>query len=167
MTANEPRLSIRAATPDDGDALVSLIRGLAHYEKLDPPDGAAAARLIAELAEHPGRFDCLLAEIDATAVGYALFFETYSTFRGQPKLYLEDIFVNPAHRSTGAGFALFTAVAREAVRRDCVALEWAVLDWNHLALDFYDKLGGRHQREWLPYRLEGDALDRLATVDAG
>jgi GNAT superfamily N-acetyltransferase len=167
MTADAPRLSIRPATPDDGDALVSLIRGLAHYEKLDPPDDAAAARLVADLAEHSGRFDCLLAEIDDTPAGYAIFFETYSTFRGQPKLYLEDIFVDPHHRSADAGFALFSAVAREAVRRGCVALEWAVLDWNRLALDFYDKLGGRHRREWLPYHLEGAALDRLATVDAG
>ncbi|MCH8814837.1 MAG: GNAT family N-acetyltransferase [Chloroflexi bacterium] len=163
MTADEPRLSIRPATPSDGEALVSLIRGFARYEKLDPPDDAAAARLVAELNEHPSRFDCLLAEIDGAAVGYALFFETYSTFRGQPKLYLEDIFVDPGHRSTGAGFALFSAVAREAVRRDCAALEWAVLDWNRLALDFYEKLGGNRQREWLPYRLERDDLDRIAS----
>ncbi len=167
MTADGPRLSIRPATPNDGEVLVSLIRGLARYEKLDPPDDAAAARLVAELDEHPGRFDCLLALIDGTPVGYALFFETYSTFRGQPKLYLEDIFVDPDHRGTGAGFALFSAVAREALQRDCVALEWAVLDWNRLALDFYDKLGGNHQRKWLPYRLERDDLDRLAASHTG
>ena len=166
MTVDEPRLSVRPATPNDGEALVSLIRGLAHYEKLDPPDDAAAARLVAELAEHPSRFDCLLAEIDGTPVGYALFFETYSTFRGLPKLYLEDIFVDPDHRNTGAGSALFSAVASEAVQRGCVALEWAVLDWNRLALDFYQKLGGNHDREWLPYRLERADLDRLAAVDA-
>ena len=165
MTADEPRLSIRPATPADGDALVSLIRGLARYEKLDPPDDAAAARFVAELSEHTGRFDCLLAEIDDAPAGYALFFETYSTFKGQPKLYLEDIFVIPNHRSTGAGFALFSAVAREALRRGCVALEWAVLDWNRLALDFYEKLGGNHEREWLPYRLERDDLDRIAAGD--
>ncbi len=167
MTADEPRLSVRPAIPEDGDALVSLIRGLAHYEKLDPPDDAAAARLVADLAGNSSRFDCLLAEIDDTPAGYALFFETYSTFKGQPKLYLEDIFVEPAYRSTGAGFALFSAVAREAVRRGCAALEWAVLDWNRLALDFYEKLGGNHEREWLPYRLERDALNRIAAGDGG
>ena len=160
------RVTVRPATPADGDALVTLIRALAGYEKLTPPDDAAAERIVADLGTDPRRFDCLLAEVGGETVGYALFFDTYSTFRGKPKLYLEDIFVEPNHRSTGAGFALFTAVAREAVRRHCVALEWAVLDWNRLALDFYDKLGGHHQREWLPYRLEGDALDRLATVDA-
>lgn len=167
MTADEPRISVRPATPEDGGALVSLIRGLAHYEKLDPPDDAAAARLVADLADNPGRFDCLLAEIAGAVVGYALFFETYSTFKGQPKLYLEDIFVDPDHRSTGAGFALFSAVGREALRRGCVALEWAVLDWNRLALDFYEKLGGNYQREWLPYRLERDDLNRLAAGDGG
>ena len=81
--------------------------------------------------------------------------------------YLEDIFVDPDHRGSGAGFALFSAVAREAVRRGCAALEWAVLDWNRLALDFYDKLGGNHQREWLPYRLEHHDLHRIAASHTG
>ena len=156
------RVTVRPATPADGDALVSLIRALADYEKLTPPDDAAAKRVVAELGTNPGRFDCLLAEVGGAAVGYALFFEIYSTFRGQPKLYLEDIFVLPDHRSTGAGFELFSAVAREAVQRECAAMEWAVLDWNRLALDFYDRLGASHDPEWLPYRLERGDLERLA-----
>ena len=156
------RVTVRPATPADGDGLIALIRALADYEKLTPPDDAAAKRILADLRAEPGRFDCLLAEVGGEAAGYALFFETYSTFRGQPKLYLEDIFVSPGHRNTGAGFALFSAVAREAVRRGCAAMEWAVLDWNRLALDFYDSLGANHHREWLPYRLERDDLERLA-----
>ncbi len=158
------RVTVRPATPADGDALVALIRALADYEKLTPPDDAAAERILADLRAEPARFDCLLAEVGGEAVGYALFFETYSTFRGQPKLYLEDIFVFPDHRNTGAGFELFSAAVREAVRRGCAAMEWAVLDWNRLALDFYDRLGASHHGEWLPYRLEREDLERLAAT---
>jgi GNAT superfamily N-acetyltransferase len=155
------RVTIRPATPADGDPLIALIRGLADYEKLTPPDDDAAERLIAELGAEARRFDCLLAEVGGEAVGYALFFETYSTFRGRPKLYLEDIFVQPDRRTTGAGFALFSAVARTAIQRDCATMEWAVLDWNRLALDFYERLGATHDRQWLPYHLERDDLERI------
>jgi GNAT superfamily N-acetyltransferase len=104
----------------------------------------------------------LLAEVDGQAVGYAVFFETYSTFLGLPTLYLEDLFVLPDFRGVGVGSALFRECATEAVRRDCGRMEWQVLAWNDLALGFYDHLGAvpLHD-EWRCYRLTGAALARL------
>jgi GNAT superfamily N-acetyltransferase len=144
--------------------VLALIRALADYEKLTPPGDEAAARFLMELAAEPRRFDVLIAERGGGAVGYALYFETYSTFSALPKLYIEDLFVLPAHRSTGAGLALFRAAARVALERRCAALEWQVLEWNRLAIDFYERLGGEHKREWLNYRLDGDALGRVASL---
>jgi GNAT superfamily N-acetyltransferase len=154
-------VSVRAAAAGDGPALIRLIEGLAAYEKLTPPDGPAAGRIVAELERDRPRFGTLLAEADAEPVGYAVFFETFSTFSGLPKLYLEDIFVLPDARKTGAGLALFKEVVREADRRGCDAVEWEVLDWNRLAIDFYERIGGRHSKEWLPYRLDREGMTAL------
>jgi GNAT superfamily N-acetyltransferase len=154
-------VTIRPATPADGETLLSLINGLAEYEKLTPPDAAGRVRLLADLAGG-SRFDALLAEADGEGVGYAIFFPMYSTFAGRPKVYIEDIFVKPEARSTGAGFALFRAIAAEALVRDCLGLEWEVLDWNRLAIDFYERLGGEHDTRWLRYALGEDAMRRLA-----
>jgi GNAT superfamily N-acetyltransferase len=145
-------VSVRRATLADSETLIRLMEGLAAYEKLTPPDDAAKDRFRAHLAGGT-RFGSILAEMDGVAVGYSLYFETYSTFRASPKLYMEDLFVEPAHRKTGAGFALFTAVVEEADRRGCLAVEWQVLDWNQLAIDFYRRVGGRHSSEWPMYVL--------------
>jgi GNAT superfamily N-acetyltransferase len=153
--------TVRPATAADADALLALMRGLAEYEKLTPPDEAAAARFRRDLADG-GRFGALLAEAGGRPVGYALFFETYSTFRALPKLYLEDVFVTPEGRGTGAGLALFRAVCREALRRGCCALEWAVLDWNQPAITFYERMGAARAGEWLPYALDRDGMEHLA-----
>jgi len=151
-------VTVRRAMTADGEALIRLIRGLADYEHLTGPDAAAAERIVADLDR---RYTAWLAETNGRAIGYAITFETYSTFRGLPKLYLEDIFVEPGARSTGAGFALFCIVVEEAVSRGCDALEWEALDWNQLALDFYARVGGEHSKEWLPYRLGREGMERL------
>jgi GNAT superfamily N-acetyltransferase len=153
-------ITIRRATSADGDTLLRLIRGLADYEKLTPPDDAAAQRVTRDLAAGE-RFEAIFAEKDGRAVGYALYFETYSTFRGLPKLYMEDLYVAPDERKTGAGFALFRAVVEEAMRLGCCVVEWNVLDWNELAIEFYERVGGRHEKEWPQYELGRKGMERL------
>lgn len=95
-------------------------------------------------------------------MGFALFFHNYSTFLAQRGIYLEDLFVRPEARGKGVGFALLSELARLAVERDCGRLEWAVLDWNQLAIDFYKRIGARPLDDWTVFRLTGDALENLA-----
>jgi GNAT superfamily N-acetyltransferase len=152
---------IRRANASDATALLALIDALAEYEKLDPPDTAAKQRLIKDLSgEHP-RFEAYLAELDNRAVGYAVVFETYSSFLALPTLYLEDIFVLPDYRKMKIGATLFKAMVTEAYRRGCGRMEWSVLDWNQLAINFYKKLGARHMSEWHLYRLNRTDMERI------
>jgi GNAT superfamily N-acetyltransferase len=153
-------VSIRPATPDDADAFLSLVDALADYEELPRPDAGARARLITDAFElSPPRFSLLLAETEASdVVGYAVTFETYSTFLARPTLYLEDLFVHPDFRGIGAGRALFDAVRAEAKNRGCGRMEWACLDWNELAWSFYERRGATHLHDWRLYRLTEDQL---------
>jgi GNAT superfamily N-acetyltransferase len=104
----------------------------------------------------------IIARIDGEPVGFALFFHNYSTFLAQRGIYLEDLFVRPEARGKGVGFALLRALARIAVERGCGRLEWAVLDWNQLAIDFYKRIGARPLDDWTVFRLTGNALENLA-----
>ena len=106
--------------------------------------------------------EVLFARIDGRPVGFCLFFHNYSTFLAQPGIYLEDLFVKPEARGKGVGFALLSELARLAVERNCGRLEWAVLDWNQLAIDFYKRIGAQPMNEWTTFRLSGDALETLA-----
>lgn len=155
---------VRAAGPEDAPAIVALIDALADYEKLPRPEAGARARLLEDGFGATPRFHALIAETGEppAPVGYALYFETYSSFLARPTLYLEDLFVVPAARRGGHGIALFRALARVARSRGCARMEWSVLKWNRLAIDFYDHLGAAPLSEWQPYRLEGEALDRAA-----
>lgn len=153
---------IRPGSADDADALLDLVIALAEYETLPPPDAAARDRLVRDGFGAKPRFRLLFAEVDARAVGYALFFDAYSSFLARPTLYLEDLFVLPDHRGTGLGGALFQAVAAEAVRLDCGRMEWAVLTWNQLAIDFYRRLGAEMLADWQTCRLAGDTLRAVA-----
>jgi GNAT superfamily N-acetyltransferase len=154
-------LVIRPATPDDSAAIRALVVALADYERLPPPDPAAQDRLLADAFRPQPRVEIAVAEVDGAVVGYAFFFETYSTFLARPTLYLEDLFVLPAHRGSGVGKALFVHLAREAARRGCGRMEWAVLDWNTPALGFYQHLGAQHLADWQVYRLDRAALERF------
>ncbi len=153
---------VRPLAPADVPALLALITALAEYEHLPPPDAAARERLARDALATPPRFHTLLGELDGRPVGYALYFETYSTFLARPTLYLEDLFVLPEARRHGVGTALFRACAREAVRRGCGRLEWQVLTWNRLALDFYARFAAEPLDDWRPFRLTGEALRRAA-----
>jgi GNAT superfamily N-acetyltransferase len=157
---------IRFATADDLPTIVALIRGLAEYERL-----ADAVVLEEEtLGDHlfgPRQYaEVLLAEEADEVVGFALFFHNYSTFRGRPGLYLEDIFVRPEHRGRGHGKALLAALARLALDRGCGRLEWLVLDWNEPSIGFYQALGAVPMDEWTIYRLTGDSLAALGALGA-
>jgi GNAT superfamily N-acetyltransferase len=153
---------IRAARPEDGPAYIELVRGLAAFARLEPPDAAAAARLLEHAFGPRPRYELLVVELDARLVGYAVFFETYSTFRALPSLFLEDLFVHEAARGRGIGKALLSFLAQQATERGCGRVEWSVLDWNVRAQSFYRSLGARILTEWHLCRLDGAALGTLA-----
>ncbi len=146
-------LTIRRVERDDAGAILDLIAALAHYEKLEPPDAGARSRLIDDgFGERP-RFEAWLAAENRMPVGYAIFFETYSTFLARPTLYLEDLFVLPEFRGRGIGYALFRKVASLAVERECGRMEWCCLNWNSSALEFYKRIGAKPLDEWTYLRL--------------
>jgi GNAT superfamily N-acetyltransferase len=153
---------VRGLEAADAPRLLELIDSLADYEKLPRPDLAARHRLLADALGESPRFRTLLVEVDGVVEGYAIYFFTYSTFRARPTLYLEDVFVMPARRGQGAGVALFRACAREALMTGCARMDWQVLSWNQPSIDFYTRLGARQLEEWLPFRLEDEALRRAA-----
>jgi GNAT superfamily N-acetyltransferase len=155
---------VRRATRDDAPIFLHLVDALADYEHLDPPDDDAKARLVGDGFGPSPRFEALLVEVDGAAAGYAITFETYSSFLALPTLYLEDLFVLPAYRHRKAGLALFLAVADAARARGCGRMEWTVLDWNIPAQRFYDNLGAEHLKDWFLHRL---TAERLAALPAG
>ncbi len=155
-------ITVRPLTPADVEAFLGLVDALADYERLPRPDPEARRRLAADALAHPPRFHVLLAELNGRPVGYAAYFESYSTFLARPTLYLEDIFVLAEARGRGVGRALMRALAREAVRRGCGRMEWLVLAWNRPAIGFYERLGASRLDDWLIYRLTADQLRRLA-----
>jgi GNAT superfamily N-acetyltransferase len=160
-------MTVRPATPADVGDILRLIRALAAYER--EPDAVRATEdtLRATLFGPDAQVHAHVAEGEGGIVGIAVWFLNYSTWTGRPGLYLEDIVVDDAARGQGVGRALFGALAREAVARNCARLDWAVLDWNEPAMAFYRRLGGRPQSGWQPWRIEGDALHALAAGPVG
>jgi len=155
-------LEVRHAEPADVGLLLEMIRELAEYEKLADQVQATEQLLHEALfAEQPAA-EAMIARAGGEAIGYALYFSTFSTFLAIQGIWLEDIYVRPAHRKAGAGRALLAAVAARLRERGGRRLEWAALDWNELALGFYRGLGARAQREWITHRLTGEDLERLA-----
>jgi GNAT superfamily N-acetyltransferase len=153
---------IRPATAADTPTICRLIRDLAEYERLAHAVVLEEDRLREHLFGPRPYAEVLLAEEAGAVVGFALFFHNYSTFRGRPGIYLEDLFVEPAHRGKGHGKALLRALARLALERGCSRLEWAVLNWNEPSIQFYRALGAVPMNEWTTYRLTDAALERLA-----
>ena len=155
-------VALRDAAEADLPVLLRLVRALAEYEKLAHRARATEADFRRALFGTPARAQALLAEVDGAPVGFALWFHSFSTFEGRPGLYLEDIFVEPAHRGRGIGQAIFRDLARRAVEAGCARMEWSVLDWNAPAIGFYRGLGAAAMNEWTVQRLDGDALRALA-----
>ncbi len=167
MSSEDPQPVIRRATIADGAAYIELVRALAAFEKLTPPDDAAAARLLEHAFGARPRYELRVVELDGALVAYAVFFEIYSTFRALPSLFLEDVFVAEGARRRGIGEQLLRHLAALAVERGCGRFEWSVLDWNESARRFYRSLGARILDEWHLCRLDGDALASLAQREAG
>ena len=149
----------------DAPAFLALIQALADYESLPGPDADARDRLVRDALADPPRFRTLLAERRGRPVGYAVYFETYSTFLARPCLYVEDIFVLPEERRHGVGTALLRELAREAARRGCGRMEWQVLTWNTPAIAFYERFGATRLDDWRGYRLTSEQLALLAAAD--
>lgn len=160
MTTSE--LRIRVATPDDAPTIFRFIRELAEYEREPDAVKTSAETLRAQLEAQNSPFECLIATHGDEPVGFALFFRNYSTWRGQAGIYLEDLYVPQHLRRKGVGRALLRAVARIALERGAGRLEWAVLDWNSPAIDFYRSLGAVAMNDWTVFRLADESLASLA-----
>jgi GNAT superfamily N-acetyltransferase len=158
---------IREATIDDVPAIARLIRALAEYERLAHEVVLDEQRLATHLFGERRYAEVLIAEDGGETAGFALYFHNFSTFLGQPGIYLEDLFVVPEHRGRGLGKALLAALARIAVERGCGRLEWAVLDWNEPSIAFYRSLGAVAMDDWTTYRMSGNALAALAGEPSG
>ena len=155
-------VTIRPARPGDEAAILGMVIALAVYEREPDAVKATEESLRATLFGENAQVFAHIAELGGEPVGLALWFLTYSTWTGAPSLYLEDLFVAEAARGTCSGRALLTALAKEAKARGCARMDWAVLDWNEKARAFYTHIGAHHSKGWEPWRIEGDALDRLA-----
>lgn len=155
-------LHVVPATADDVDTIVELVRELALFER--EPDAVVATRedFLRDGFGPSPLFHVLLARHRGEVAGFAFYFFKYSTWRGRPSLHLEDLFVREAHRKHGIASALMAELAATALRAHCTRFEWQVLDWNQGAIDFYERLGAVVQREWLPVRVDGEALVALA-----
>ena len=153
---------IREATVADAALILRFIRELAIYEKAESSVQTDEAGIRDSLFGADAKARALICEADGTAIGYAVYFYNYSTWLGRNGIYLEDLYVSPASRGSGAGKALLQHIARQAVAEGCGRFEWSVLDWNTPAIDFYEAMGARPQSEWTVYRLEGDALKAFA-----
>jgi len=157
-----PAFRLRPAEPTDAEALVALIGGLADYEKLSHLMKVTPEAIRRHLFGERPSAEAVIAESDGRAVGFALFFTNFSTFLGQPGLYLEDLYVQPAHRGQGLGRALLAHLGALAVARGCGRFEWSVLDWNEPAIRFYEKMGATVMPEWRLCRVTGEALQAFA-----
>jgi GNAT superfamily N-acetyltransferase len=161
----DPAISIAAATEADIPAILWFIRGLAEFEKLSHRVTATDDALRRTLFGARPFAEVLIARIDGVAVGFALFFHSYSTFLARPGIYLEDLFVLPDHRSRGIGRALLKRLAQLARERHCARLEWSVLDWNERAIAFYQRIGADVMPDWRICRLGADEIDKLASSE--
>jgi GNAT superfamily N-acetyltransferase len=158
----ERDLVLRPAGSTDAPLVLQLIRELAEFERLSDEVRATEDDLRRTLFGPRPAAEAILAFLDGAPVGFALFFNNYSTFLARPGLYLEDLYVRPGARGRGVGATLLRHLARTARQRGCGRLEWSVLDWNERAIRFYRRLGAEPMDGWTAFRLSGDALEGLA-----
>jgi len=168
MRSNLVKTRIVPATKNDIPLIRELILELAEYERAGPGEAPVTETDLAEtlFGERPAA-EVLLAYLGEEPAGFALFFHNYSTWLGKRGIYLEDLFVRPSARKHGVGYALLREVARIALERACGRVDWAVLNWNELAISFYKQIGAKPKDDWTVFRLTGDALARLAASEIG
>jgi GNAT superfamily N-acetyltransferase len=155
-------VAIRPAIEPDAATILRFVRELAEYER-EPDAVVATEETLAHALFGPDpAAEALIAEQDGQPIGFALFFHNFSTWTGRRGIYLEDLYVTPDARGSGAGKALLVALAKLAVERGCARFEWSVLDWNEPAIGFYKSLAAKPMGEWTVFRLDGDALTKLA-----
>jgi GNAT superfamily N-acetyltransferase len=165
MNRRSGETRVVAATKKDIPLIRQFILELAEYERAKPGEAPVTEKdLVETLFGKKPAAEVLIAYLGDTPAGFALFFHNYSTWLGKRGIYLEDLFVRPAARKHGVGFALLRALARIALDRDCGRLDWSVLTWNELAISFYKQIGARHMDDWTTFRLTGDALAQIAGV---
>jgi len=155
-------IAIRPATASEAAQIYAFITELAVYERAAHEVIASADDVARTLFAPEAPAKALMCEVDGKAIGYAVYFYSYSTWLGKNGIYLEDLYITPEQRGIGAGRDLLRHLAREAVANDCGRLEWSVLDWNQPAIDFYQSIGARPLDEWVRYRLTDDALKQFA-----
>jgi len=158
----DPDVRIEPASPDDIPTILRMINGLAEYEKMAADVVATEDGLRNALFGAKVYAEVVIAFVESEPIGFALYFHNFSTFRGAPGLYLEDLFVDPQWRGRGVGRRLMAHLAAIAVARRCHRMEWSVLDWNESAIAFYRRAGARLLDDWRICRLTGDALRALA-----
>ena len=157
MQTNIPGFTIRFATEEDTELLLSFIRGIAEYEKMEDQVEATEETLRQSMFVRR-EAEAVIGEYEGKPVGFALFCKNFSTFIGKAGLYLEDLFVLPSMRGRGFGKCLLTYLAFLAVERGCKRMEWQCLNWNTPSIEFYKNLGARPMDEWTVYRLSGETL---------
>jgi GNAT superfamily N-acetyltransferase len=157
-------IRIQPATEADAPLILTLIKALAEYERLEREVVATEDMIRESLFGERPQASAVIARVGGDAVGFAIWFSTYSTFLSKPGIYLEDLFVLPAWRGRGVGRELLRHLARIAVDRGCGRIEWSVLNWNEEAIRFYRGIGARPMDEWTVYRMSGDAIARLANT---
>lgn len=160
--SDSPRLVLRPAVAADARTLLGFIHELAEFEELADQVVVDERSLMQALFVDNPVSEAVVAELNREPIGFALFFRSFSTFLGRAGLYLEDLYVRPEHRGHGVGKALLRHLARIAVERGCGRLEWAVLNWNRSAIEFYERLGAVSMSDWTTYRLAGPALADFA-----
>lgn len=155
-------LSIKKATVADAALILKFVKELAHYEKAEHEVIATEADIKSSLFGQDSTTNAVICSINDEPIGFAVYFFNYSTWLGKRGIYLEDLYVSPAHRNVGAGKALLKHLANIALTNKCGRFEWNVLDWNEPAIKFYQSIGAQPQNEWVGYRLSGQALESFA-----
>ena len=156
------KILIRNATSNDLNMLIEFIHDIAEFEELAHEVSFTKDELMESMFGNDRTAEAIIAENEGEAVGFAVYFQNFSTFKGKPGLYLEDLFVKPDWRKHGIGRALLVRLAQIAVERGCPRFEWVALDWNQNAIDFYEKLGAKQLNDWRIFRMEGETIAQLA-----
>ncbi len=157
----DPRLTFRPANSSDRMTLLTMVNAMADHDKMPRLDAEAQQRLLRDAFEKK-RFEVVLAQWEGKPIGYAAFFEAYSTFEARPTLFLDDLFVLPEYRGRHVAYELFLHCIREAKRRDCGRMDWLVLQDNQVAFGFYDHLQAKRLKNWVPFRLTRADIEKMA-----